>query len=266
MHNIYYCFPEGKHKVLTMSYDDGKIEDKRLVALFNQHGIKGTFHINGGKFEDEVRINENEIKALYEGHEVSAHTYTHPTIARCPKDQVVAQIMEDRKKLESLVDYPVRGLSYPNGSYNETIRQMLPYLGIEYARVVQSKQNFELPSDFLTWQPTCHHNTHLMELGKEFVALSKKQYLYMMYVWGHSYEFTNDNNWELIEQFCEYVGGREDIWYATNIQIVDYIHAAEALRFTAAGDKVYNPSVQTVWLSIDGNIVAIEGGKQVDLF
>ena len=27
---IYTCFPQGKHKVLTMSYDDGKIFDKKL--------------------------------------------------------------------------------------------------------------------------------------------------------------------------------------------------------------------------------------------
>ncbi len=43
----------------------------------------------------------------------------------------------------------------------------------------------------------------------------------MMYVWGHSYEFTNQNNWELMEDFCKLVGGRDDIWYATNIEIVD---------------------------------------------
>ena len=31
-----------------MSYDDGKHEDRRLVELFNKHGIKGTFNLNGG--------------------------------------------------------------------------------------------------------------------------------------------------------------------------------------------------------------------------
>ena len=39
---IYTCFPGGKHKVLTMSYDDGKLEDRRLVSIFNKYGIKGT--------------------------------------------------------------------------------------------------------------------------------------------------------------------------------------------------------------------------------
>ncbi len=37
---IYTCFPGGKHKVLTMSYDDGRLEDRRLVELFNRYGIR----------------------------------------------------------------------------------------------------------------------------------------------------------------------------------------------------------------------------------
>ena len=30
---IYTCFPEGKHKVLTMSYDDGRTYDRRAMRF-----------------------------------------------------------------------------------------------------------------------------------------------------------------------------------------------------------------------------------------
>ena len=43
---VYVCFPEGKAKALTMSYDDGKIQDERLVSIFNRYGIRGTFNLN----------------------------------------------------------------------------------------------------------------------------------------------------------------------------------------------------------------------------
>lgn len=262
LNNIYICFPEGKHKVLTMSYDDGREEDRRLVSIFNQHGIKGTFHVNGG-LTTPGRIPVAEFKELYEGHEVSAHTYTHPTIARCPIDQVVAQVIEDRKVLEEAVGYPVRGMSYPNGSYSREIINVLPALGIKYARTVGGTGNFSIPEDYLEWKSTCHHNRNLLKLGEEFIALNKTQYLYMMYVWGHSYEFTNDNNWELIEEFCKLTGHRDDIWYATNIQIVDYMEAAKRLQFTAKGDKVYNPSFNSIWLSVNGQIYEVKGGEMV---
>ena len=266
MKNIYTCFPEGKHKVLTMSYDDGREEDRRLVALFNEYGIKGTFHVNSGIHWDEKRIPISEYKELYKGHEVSVHTATHPTIARCPMEEVVDQIMEDRKALEDAVGYPIRGMSYPNGSFSQEIIDVLPALGIRYARTVGSTDSFAMPENFLRWTATCHHNHNLQKLGEEFVGLFKKQYLYMMYVWGHSYEFGLQDNWEVMENFCNLVGRRDDIWYATNIEIVDYMDAAKRLQFTAKLDKVYNPSFQSVWIAVNDNqIVEVKGGEMKEI-
>ena len=141
---IYICFPEGKHKVLTMSYDDGKLADRRLVSIFNHYGIKGTFHLNSGMHGPE-RIPSEEWKALYEGHEMSCHTVTHPTIARSPVEQVAVQVLEDRRYIERIAGYPVRGLSYPNGSYNREIIELLPKLGIEYSRIVGNTDDFSMP-------------------------------------------------------------------------------------------------------------------------
>lgn len=265
MKTIYTCFPKGKHKVLTMSYDDGKTEDYRLVSIFNQYGIKGTFHLNSGLTDDPRRIKADEFQALYQGHEVSCHTSTHPTIARCPMEQVVHQILDDRAALEKIMGYPIRGLSYPNGSYNQQIKEILPKLGIRYSRIVGNSDSFAMPADFLEWKATCHHNHNLLELGKQFIELSKTQYLYMMYVWGHSYEFTNQNNWNIIEDFCKLTGNRDDIWYATNIEIVDYIDVCERLQFAADLSFVYNPSVQSAWLSAAGEIIEVRGGAQISL-
>ena len=261
---IYACFPGGKHKVLTMSYDDGKHEDRRLVALFNQYGIKGTFNVNSGLEGDPVRIPQAEYRELYKGHEVACHTVSHPTIGRCPLELVAQEVIEDRKKLESIMGYPVRGLAYPNGSESPEIRAMLPALGIRYGRVVGNTDGFAMPEDFLQWKATCHHNHNLLELGQQFVDLHKKQYLDMMYVWGHSYEFTNNNNWEVMEDFCKLVGGKDDIWYATNIQIVDYMDVVKAAQYATDGSFVYNPCAQSLWLCVDDEkFVEVKGGQQV---
>lgn len=264
MRTIYICFPQGKHKVLTMSYDDGKEEDRRLIEIFNQYGIKGTFHLNSGLTTPE-RIPSKEWRDLYQGHEISCHTVTHPTIGRCPIEQVALQILEDRRKLERIAGYPVRGLSYPNGSYNEEIVKLLPGLGIEYSRVVGDTDDFAMPENFLTWKATCHHNHRLLENGERFCDLHKTQYLYLMYVWGHSYEFTRDDNWQVMEDFCRMAGGREDIWYATNIEIVDYMKVAHNLKFTVDGNLVYNPGAQSIWIQADGEICEVPGGHRVEI-
>lgn len=267
MPKIYKCFPGGKFKALTLSYDDGKLTDRRLVALFNRYGLKATFHLNSGLMDQPERIPASEIRELYQGHEVAAHTLNHPTISRCPLTQVIREILTDRENLESLVGYPVRGLSYPNGSYSQAIKDILPSLGIAYSRVVGSSKGFNPPEDLMAWQATCHHRDGLLELTSAFNALFKRQYLYLMYVWGHSIDFDKENNWDVIEAFCELVGKRDDIWFATNIAIVDCLKAFDNLQFSASGRFVHNPSACSVWLCIDDDrLVEVKGGTQLDLF
>ncbi len=288
MLKIYQAFPGGKHKVLTMSYDDGKVADRRLVSIFNKYGIKGTFNVNSGLIHGKGRIDSSEWPELYKGHEVATHTVTHPTIARCPDSQIIMEYIEDRKYIESVMGYPVRGHAYPNGSYSKHVGEMLKTFGIKYGRivgdyyaeeyatrqaacecgyeVVGDTNGFTMPSNFYEWKATCHHNHNLLEFGRKFKELNKKQYLYMMYVWGHSYEFDNDNNWEVIEEFCEMMSGQDDIWYATNIEIVDYIEAFDRLQFAADLSFVHNPSFQSVWIIVNDKIpVEIPGGATVSL-
>ena len=264
---IYQVFPNGKRKALTMSYDDGVYADKRLVNIFNKHGMKGTFNLNYGLMVKGNCIGVEEVTEVYKGHEIATHTYTHPTIARCPAHQIYQEILEDKKGWESVTGSPVRGHAYPNGSYSEEVKRIFKDVGIAYARTVKETQDFGLPTDWMEWKATCHHNHNLMQLAERFAECNKEHYLRLMYVWGHSYEFDNDDNWELIEQFCTYIGGREDIWYATNIEIKDYMDAWKRLQFAADCSFVHNPSAADVWICVgdDMHSIKVPGGTTVSL-
>ena len=87
----------------------------------------------------------------------------------------------------------------------------------------------------------------------------------MFYLWGHSYEFDDNDNWDIIETFCKKIGGREDIWYATNIEIYDYVQAYESLVYSASADLVYNPSAVPVWINYNESVVKIEAGSYCHL-
>lgn len=69
----------------------------------------------------------------------------------------------------------------------------------------------------------------------------------MLYVWGHSYEFEDKDNWHIIENLCEKLSGKPDIWYATNIEIFDYLNAYNSLVFSNKGDMVYNPTATEIF-------------------
>ncbi len=264
---VYCCYPGGFHKALTMSYDDGRLSDRRLVEIFNHYGIRGTFNLNSGLFNrDDKRIKPEEVAELYKGHEVACHTVTHPTIARSPLPEVAEEVLADRRALEALTGYPVQGLAYPNGSLSEEITKLLPLCGIRYGRVVGSSDSFALPENPMRWQATCHHNHRLLENGEAFNALFKRQYLYLMYVWGHSYEFDDAGNWDLIEKFCALVGHRDDVWYCTNIEFIQAMDNFRRLQFAADNSFVHNPNAEACWISVnDSTPICIPGGATVTL-
>ncbi len=270
MKTVYHCFPEGKIKALTLSYDDGKESDTRLVQLLNQYNVKSTFNINSGLFGNDgglgIRLNEEEARELYENHEVSIHTFNHPTLTRCPKEQVVLQILEDRKNLERIFKRTIRGMAYPNvDGYNEEIKKVLPLIGVDYARITGSSMNFFMPKDYYQWQFTCDHRHDLIKLGKEFASLNKTQYFYMMSVYGHTIDLEKENCWTLFEDFLKLVSGKNNVWYATNIEIVDYLRALDNLRFSVDLSFVENPFSNTCWISVDNQVFMLPGGTRTFL-
>lgn len=265
MHIVFPRYPQGRCKALTLSFDDGRLEDRRLVALCNHYGVKGTFNLNSGILE-ENRIPQSEYPELYRGHEVASHTVTHPSIAHLNPEQMVQQILEDRRTLERILKQQVHGFAYPNGSVSRDLVRMLPAVGIHYGRTVNATHGYDLPENFLTWDPTCNYRDDVVEHGREFAAWNKTKDLFLLYVWGHSYELPLDDGWNQMEQFLQLVSGRSDIWYATNGEIFDYLTAIRRLEFSADGSTVHNPSFRSCWLSVDGEAKCVPGGTTIVLF
>ena len=151
------------------------------------------------------------------------HSLTHPFLDKLAYEDIKKEISEDKKNLEDLFGFEIVGMAYPFGTYNDTVISVLKENGIKYARTVDSTHDFKLPEDYFRWNPTCHHNDKsLMDLAKKF--LNKKSYEFQVfYVWGHSYEFDVDNNWNVIEEFCEFISKRDDIFYGTNWEIYENV-------------------------------------------
>ena len=254
------CYKDGKHKALTMSYDDGQLHDLRLLEILNRYGIKGTFHLNSGILGKDGFVAKEQVAEAYAGHEVSVHSLTHPFLERISDEELVHEIVEDRKNLESLCGYPVRGMSYPYGTYTQDLTAQLRTLGMQYARTVKNSGNFNLPADFMEWHPTAHHcDPKLMERLEKFKA--HKSPMPLFYVWGHSYELPQTDSWHAIEDFCAAAANDPDVWYATNIEIFDYVTAMRSLRFSADRTMVYNPTATDVWVEVDGTPVLCAAGK-----
>ncbi len=258
---IHFLYPNGKKRVLTFSYDDGVIQDRRLVELLNRYNLRGTFHLNAGKLNQEGFLTSQELPDLFQGHEISAHSLDHPFLNQLCQSDLVYQLQEDRRKLEEYSGKLVRGMSYPFGIYSDEIIETAKNLGLEYSRTVENSLSFRIPEDFLKWHPTCHHKQLNEELIHKFLHTPSHRNLYLLYVWGHSYEFDNDQNWEEMEENCAKLAHIEDVWYATNIEVKDYIQAMKSMIVSVDQTMIYNPSATSVWIRTETGSHEILAGE-----
>ena len=280
MRSVFMRYPGGLAKAVTFSYDDGVPQDKRLSELFNKYGMKGTFNFNC----DSMRktYNKEEIKELFlsKGHEIAVHGENHRANGNQRIIEGIQDVLNCRLELENKCDCIIRGMAYPDtgitqmGSfvtYNQ-IKAYLTELDIAYSRTLGSDNNsFALPEDFHAWMPTAHHNNpKIMEYIDEFLNLDISTSTYharrtprLLYIWGHSYEFDRNNNWEHIEKICKKLSESTEIWRATNIEIYDYVEAYKSLKYSADGHIIYNPTLYTIWFDVDGRLYSIKSGETI---
>ena len=226
----------GKMKAFTMSYDDGVFQDIRLIEILNRYGLKATFNLNSGLFGQQrilqvrgVPVNHNRLKAedirgVYAGHEVAAHTVTHAMLPECSQEEIVREVEADRLALSELTGYEVVGMAYANGgeNNNDTVAQVIrERTNIQYARTITCTGNFAIQKNLLRYNPTVFHLNmdEMFALGEQFLALEPET-PQLFYVWGHSYELDAENTWNRFEEFCRMMSGHPDVFYGTNREVL----------------------------------------------
>lgn len=215
-------------KALTFSYDDGIEQYRKLVEIFNKYGMKATFNLNTGiqtpesNFEIEGvyinRMKQEGLEELYRGHEIATHGLTHAAPTGMTKEQLDKEFLTDMSNIERIYGtYPV-GMAYAYGCVDDEVVKYLKSIGIKYGRTVEASHSFEIPKEPLKLKATCHHDDDMLfELAEKFLKAEPKENEQMLfYVWGHSYEFDVNNNWDRIEEFCKMMSGKADIFYGTN--------------------------------------------------
>ena len=107
-------------KYFTLSFDDGLEQDKRVIQLMRQYGLKGTFNLNAGllgtrgevkglgtfSFQDcpegvkhkwpfsyvqHNRIPPDEVCQVYEGMEIATHGFRHEPLGAVSEPAVTTR-------------------------------------------------------------------------------------------------------------------------------------------------------------------------------
>lgn len=226
-------------KIFTLSFDDGTVQDRRLVPMLNQRGLKATFNLNSGLFgtvhdivHEGILVNHDEIlphevEKLYQGHEVAVHTVHHPNLRECSDARLRAEILEDKDTLEDLFAHEVCGMAYPGGHYDQRVIDIAQKCGIVYARTDISTHAFAPPDDFMIWHPTsCERDQDLFDLAERFLQMPTSAEISLFYVWAHAFELDKLHSWDRFESFLDRMAQQPDVAYMTNRQAMEACLAA----------------------------------------
>lgn len=66
-----------------------------------------------------------------------------------------------------------------------------------------------------------------------------------------------------MEDICKKLSDKDDIWYATNIEIYDYVKAYDSLVFSADSNIIYNPTLLEIWFEVDGKLYSVKPGETI---
>ncbi len=227
----------NKLKAITFSYDDGITQDIRLIELLNKYGLKCTFNLNSellgrkgmltrnGQRIAHYKIHPEDVKSVYEGHEVAVHTLTHPNLTQLDNAEIIRQVEQDRLKLSELIGYEVIGMAYPCGGVNNddrTAKIIRENTGVKYCRTITCNNCFDPQHNLYRLNPSAYHLDfdNLMNLGQQFIELETKT-PQIFYIWGHSYEMDyHPDYWIQLEEFFKLISNRCDIFYGTNKEVL----------------------------------------------
>lgn len=228
-------YPNGAKKAFTLSYDDAVNQDKRFIDIINKYNLKCTFNVNSGLIDSKkvgdrngvkiTRMTTEDVLKVYEGHEVACHGLMHDRLTEDTYEEKVHEITQDKINLEKLFGREIPGMAYAYGKVDDESIEIMKNCGIKYGRTVIATHRFDLPKDLYNWETTCHHRVdEVFDLIEEYKNLDQDE-LSVFYLWGHTYEFDTDDNWDKIEKICQEISGLDDIWYCTNIELVNFLES-----------------------------------------
>jgi len=231
-------------KYFTMSFDDGITQDKRIIEILKKYDVDCcTFMVNTeglygvdwgaavsamiGKPVDHLRFTEEELRSgIYDGFDVQCHTRNHPSLKAYDNDVEILknEVQGNADDLADIFGYKPIGMAWPGGDneYTEkTIELVLKNTDIRYARGINSTYTYNLPEQFMTWQPTCPvTDAHLLTYTQNFINAEPTEDM-LFYVWGHGYELQGFDLYDEFERMIKMISRRDDIILVTNTEFYE---------------------------------------------
>lgn len=230
-------------KFFTICFDDGITQDMKIIEIFKKHGFNScTFFINTGLYGanwkqigkmynrpdvTHIRFTKKELESgIYNGFDVAVHTLTHKSLKAYDKNPkgIRREVENDAENIFKITGvYPV-GMAWPGGENDvtETTKKLVyENTSIRFARGAESTHSFELPTEFLMWQPTCSiRDPEILSYARSFMEADCAEDM-LFFVWGHGYELDLDDSYDMLDELIKMMTESEDIICVTTTEFYE---------------------------------------------
>ena len=194
---------------IAQCWDDGVVDDMRLIEILRRHGAKASFNLSFGLHEEKrtsrwkyegvkevYQLAQSELRDVYDGFLVANHCYRHGPLARIPLDEARREVREGKDALEQHFGYEVKGFAYPGGSYNAETAELVREAGHVYGRTIHMVDRVFPPDDPIRFHPHCDYKDPLFWEKFERAKANDDVFYFM----GHAYELVTEEHWEAFER------------------------------------------------------------------
>ncbi|MBE9135988.1 polysaccharide deacetylase family protein [Nodosilinea sp. LEGE 07088] len=124
-------------KPVLLTFDDGYVGHyEHVLPLLQKYQVPATFFVFPGKVDGDVAgrstLTWEQLKTMAAEPlvTIAAHSVTHPPDLRELSDEdLVYEVVESKRRLESELGIPIRYFSYPTGHYDERVAQAVADAG-----------------------------------------------------------------------------------------------------------------------------------------
>ena len=149
---------------VAQCWDDGVLNDARLVEILRKYDAKATFNLNPGLMKESERgidrwvtpqdsgwscrgfrpgkLSLRDIPEVYRGFRLASHCWRHETAGSVPDADWIRSALDARHFLEDLVQEPCPGFAWPCGTTTPATIALLRENGFAYGRTTQYLADF----------------------------------------------------------------------------------------------------------------------------
>ena len=137
-----------------LSFDDGYSDNYDLASpILDRYAVTATFFVVASMVDADGGMSSSQLRKLHAlGHTIGAHTDTHKQLTDLPAKVALQELVQAKEKLEDIVGAECVHMSYPYGSFNNSVKDLVAHAGYQTA--------------FTTCEIGNQQTTDLLQLGR----------------------------------------------------------------------------------------------------